>query len=369
MPRKRTATHTPLIADPSGGGDDAYARVLDVELPQAAPKSCGLSLASFFCGCGGVDLGFRSAGFKLAFANDLYARAAESFEANLGHKPLLDDIRKVIALKDIPEVDVLTGGFPCVTFSTAGQRQGAEDTVNGMLYLELCRMIEQRRPKYFVAENVKGMVTSNGGSDIKLILAAFLRLGYRTTYELINMAEHGVPQTRERVIFVGVRVDQWRGKFKYPEKTHRLRKDTKAERWLIPARTLRQAIGDLPGLGKTVGMMHGDAASKLTRPKTMGSFSNSNPRHVDDPSHSQTTQPNVLLVHNHDQISGAVETSSSDMRRMTVRECARVQSFPDWFEFKGSQADGYRQVGNAVPPLYAKRLAMALIEYDRRKIR
>ncbi len=373
---------------------DVYARSLDLVLPQQAPPLNGLKLASFFCGCGGVDLGFRSAGFELAFANDIYVRAAESFEANLGHAPVVGDIREIDPTMQIPEVDVITGGFPCVTFSLAGKRMGIEDTLNGMLYQELCRMIQQRQPKYFVAENVKGMLLSRGGADIKLILAAFLRMGYRTTYELINMAEHGVPQTRERVIFVGIRQDQWRGKFRFPAKTHRLRGDKKARGWLTPALTLGDAIGDLPNVHGIVGMMHGDSAAKLKRGSSVGGFSNSKPRSINDTPHSQTTSPNVVMT-NHDQVcrdnrstfnsanrapnyalpgASVVARSSStqwadNMRRMSVRECARVQSFPDWFEFNGSMSDGYRQVGNAVPPLYALQLAKALIEYDHREIR
>lgn len=373
---------------------DTYTRSLDVALPQQAPPSDGLKLASFFCGCGGMDLGFRSAGFKLAFANDIYAKATESFQVNLGHAPILCDIREIDPTVQMPKVDVITGGFPCVTFSGAGKRMGVEDTVNGMLYMELCRIIKQCRPKYFVAENVKGMILSRGGVDIRLILAAFLRLGYRTTYKLINMAEHGVPQTRERVIFVGIRRDQWRGEFRFPKQTHRLRGDKKARGWLQPALTLGNAIGDLPDFNGIVGMMHGDSAETLKRKSSVSGFSNSKPRSINDTPHSQTTLPNVLIA-NRDQVSGAkmssyvntrrrpdylvsgmpviAHASSSqwvnNMRRMSVRECARIQSFPDWFEFKGSVTDGYKQVGNAVPPLYAWRLATALTEYDQRTIR
>ena len=161
------------------------------------------------------------------------------------------------------EVDVLTGGFPCVTFSMAGRRMGVEDTVHGKLYLELCRVISEVRPRYFVAENVQGILSANGGAAVKLVLAAFLRLGYRTSYELVNMAEHGVPQTRMRVIFVGVRLDQWRGSFLFPKKTHRLRDDRKAPKHLRPAVTLREAIGDLPEPGESVvAVMHSDSANR-----------------------------------------------------------------------------------------------------------
>ena len=416
------------------------------------------------------------------FANDISAKACATYKANLGSAPVCRDIRKV-GKDDYPEVlvDVLTGGFPCVTFSMAGQRKGVTDDVNGKLYLELCRVISEIRPRYFVAENVEGILSANGGAAVKLVLASFLRLGYRTAYQLVNMAEHGVPQTRKRVVFVGVRLDQWRGAFRFPARTRRLHDDKGADKWLPLARTLREAIGDLGPPGEKLnGVMHGDAAAKVGK-VNMGAFHNSKPRKASKPSHSQTTDANVLIVDqdigvsdhaandepvsvvyamskriakrgrraptlvsesanvqpfivpNHEpngtkayafhqalrpasrgrraptattpkqnqpfitdgrddvaarnpdffnplrpagapsptMTSGGqaeVAERSGGMRRMTVRECARVQSFPDWFEFGGSQADGYMLVGNAVPPLYAKRLAEAVLEYDRREV-
>jgi DNA (cytosine-5)-methyltransferase 1 len=424
-----------------------YSAFLNHELPSRTPDSTGMRLGEFFCCGGGIGLGFRSAGYELVFANDRDPQAAATYEKNLGHSPVVRDVREVTS-SEVPEVDVLTGGFPCVTFSTAGKRMGVVDDLNGKLYLELCRLIGEVRPKYFVAENVKGILSANGGAAVKLVLAAFLRLGYRTRYELVNMAEHGVPQTRQRVIFVGVRLDEWRGEFRFPEKTHRLRDDKRASRWLPEALSLLKAIGDLPSpsgevtgivskagdhelkkkvfrngsrragtvtasntdqsiavkrVGETlVGNMHGDSAMHVDR-KVSG-FHNSQPRRADEPAHSQPSMlPNALIVRNQNvtghesndvpaypgysmasrvaprglpspsQVSGTGGGGAlgnapliDGLRRMTVRECARVQSFPDWYEFQGTQADGYRQVGNAVPPLYAKRLALSLIEYDRR---
>ena len=508
-----------------------YAEFLSRELPKAAPLSVGWRLASFFCCAGGFDLGFRSAGVEPAFANDIDPDAVAAFAKNLGHTPLHRDIRGV-GPADWGEApfDVVTGGFPCVTFSMAGQRAGVTDDLHGKLYLELCRVIGTIRPRYFVAENVRGILSANGGAAIKFVTAAFLRLGYRTSYELVNMAEHGVPQTRERVIFVGVRIDQWRGSFAFPKKTHRLRDDKAAPKWLPVARSLRDAIGDLPPPGERLKMQThegGATYAALGKPPTIG-YGYSRPRSPGEPSHSQTTSPNVLHVGANDAVgiiskagdhiargkvfrgagvpAGTITSSNADqmiavgashernkydesrrssaisnrvarggrpsptvlsggavpgcdsplvqahesnnapvsenynvskrfahggrraptvvsanagnvhplirshepndapvvpsynvsqrvahrgrraptmvsgskdgnahplidgMRRMTVRECARVQSFPDWFEYPDSQAAGYKLVGNAVPPLYAKRLALALLAYDERPI-
>jgi DNA (cytosine-5)-methyltransferase 1 len=308
VPRKEAPVH-----------EGEYAALLERELPQDAPPGRGIRVASFFCCAGGIDLGFRSAGFELVFAIDIDKCAADTYERNLGHRPLVRDVREVTG-KQVPQgVDVLTGGFPCVTFSVAGKRMGVTDDVNGKLYLELCRLIDEVRPRYFVAENVKGILSANNGSAVKLVHAAFLRLGYATEHLLVNMAEHGVPQVRERVIFFGVRSDQHRGSFPFPAKTRRLPGDKLATAWLPRAVTVEEAIGDLP--------------------------------------EPEGEQP-----------KSSADLAEEGWRRMTVRECARVQSFPDWFEFVGAMTLGYSQVGNAVPPLYAKRLASAILEYDRRPV-
>ena len=409
-----------LLTGSAGKATDAYARYLDDELPKEAPASCGLRLIEFFCCGGGIGLGFRSAGYDLAFANDISSKAAATYALNLGHSPVVRDIREV-GPADYPkgDVDVLTGGFPCVTFSMAGKRMGVQDDIHGKLYLELCRTIREIRPRYFVAENVKGMISSNGGRDLKIVLAEFLRLGYRTTVQLVNMAEHGIPQTRERVIFVGVRLDQWRGGFLYPKKTHRLLSDKRAPKFLPLARSLRDAIGDLPPPGETIVAASGGENAYIARAEEEGRSISTRKaqrfRLASEPAPVPTSvhPPHVRLVMSHQRnnippqnapfidchepnLTKVSPTHSMSnraahggrpsptvvgealnvqkrlvdygLRRMTVRECARVQSFPDWYRFEGGQSEGYRQVGNAVPPLYAKQLAMAIRDYDSRKL-
>lgn len=370
-----------------------YAERLERDLPKVAPMPNGLRLASLFCGAGGVDLGFRSAGWELAYANDYNAQAGKTFALNLGHEPEVGDVRAVKGER-IGKVDVLTGGFPCVTFSTAGARAGVNDDLNGKLYLEMCRVIGEVQPRIFVAENVRGMLSANGGAAVKLVLAAFLRMGYRTQVELVNMAEHGVPQTRERVIFVGIRDDEWRGSFRYPSPTHRLAKEKRRERLTLPlAISLREAIGDLPPPSEAELNPHG--------PRNFASAMR--PAHEDAPAPTMLATneggdaPFVMMLadgHRRAMLGapsgvatfqhatpprGAGEpgvtmtaggmselATETGWRRMTARECARVQSFPDWYTFLETQADAYRQIGNAVPPLYARRLALAIEDYFRR---
>lgn len=335
-----------------------YARMLSTELPDVQPPKNGLKLAEVFCGCGGIGLGFQSAGFELVFANDYYPEAAQTYEFNLDHSPMVSDIRKVTkknVLEHASSVDVLTGGFPCVTFSMAGRRAGVNDDIAGKLYLEMCRLISEVRPKYFVAENVVGILSANNGIAIKLILAEFFRMGYRVQYKLIRMAEYGIPQIRERVVFVGVRLDQWRGSFTYPLKTHRFANDATAHKWLPLAVGTAEAIGDLPPPSKD----NGAAMEPNER--------EASPTYKASRRFAYWDKPAPTVVAQADNLVPFIRANSA-VRRMSGRESARIQSFPDWYEFAGNRSAVYKQVGNAVPPLYVKLLAQALVAYDKREI-
>lgn len=333
--------------------ESPFPELLERELPRVPPPGNGMRVASFFCCAGGFDLGLRSAGFETVFANDIDKYAAKCFEVNLGHSPVVSDIRD-IDCKDYPElssIDLLTGGFPCVTFSMAGKRMGVSDDINGNLYLQMVRQISEVRPRYFVAENVRGMLSSNGGVAIKLILTAFLKMGYKVEYQLVNMAEHGVPQVRQRVLFIGQRIDQYRGGFAYPVKTHRLRKDKHANKCLPIAVSLGDAIS---GLGEP-------SESSVTGHK---------PNDTSIVKKFSTTQRVSMRI---DPAKTCVSNGFNScvwidgIRRTSVRENARIQSFPDWYVFKDG-VQGISDIGNAVPPLYAKQLGEAFIAHDQRKI-
>ena len=178
-----------------------------------------LKVASLFCGCGGTDVGllgdFDFLGKKYAknpieivYANDIEESACQIFEKNFGIVPDRRDIRTVPA-SEIPEIDILTGGFPCQSFSIVAQnpkRLGYKDE-RGMLFFEMCRILREKQPKCFIAENVKGLLSANKGEAFPLIISEFEKSGYRVTHKLINAASFGVPQKRERVIIVGIRND------------------------------------------------------------------------------------------------------------------------------------------------------------------
>lgn len=334
---------------------EKFRTMLDAQLPQKAPPLKELSVASLFAGVGGFDLGFRSAGLKVKFATDYWDKATAAYKINFGHAAVCRDVRDLSG-SDVPAVDCITGGFPCVTFSKVGQRHGVVDDEAGQLYLEMCRLIDEVKPRFFVAENVRGLLSANRGNAIKLMVAAFLRQGYRVEHKLVRMVEFGVPQTRERVILVGVRLDQWQGSFRFPQPTHRYheRGAKKLPAWLPRAYTLRDAIDDLNPDIKVMYVEHADAALKRRQGGVTPGYTNSRPRAATRPSHSEVaSSPNLITF------------DDCSTRRMTVREGARVQTFPDWFQFPGSASDGHRMVGNAVPPLYAKKLGEALLLYDK----
>ena len=271
-----------------------------------------MRLASFFCCAGGIDLGFRSAGFQLAFANDISVKACDTYRANLGHAPVHRDIRE-IGPSDYPggKIDVVTGGFPCVTFSMAGRRMGVTDDLNGKLYPNSQGHLRDQAAVLRRRER-GGILSANEGAAVKLVTAAFLRLGYRTAYEVSEYAEHvGRRRRGSESSSSGVRLDQWRGAFRVPAKTRRLYEDKRAPRWLPLARTLAEAIGDLgPPRERLRGVMHGDAAAKRASGKGVASgFHNSPPRAADRPSHSQVTSANVLID---DQDVGASDHAAND---------------------------------------------------------
>ena len=178
-----------------------------------------LKVASLFCGCGGKDVGllgnfdflgnhYRQNPMKIVYANDIDDNACAIFEKNFGIKPDNRDIRTVSS-SEIPEIDILTGGFPCQSFSIVAQnpkRLGVKDD-RGKLFFEMCRILRDKQPKCFIAENVKGILSANGKSAFPLIIKEFEDSGYSVSYRLLNAVNYGVPQKRERVIIVGIRKD------------------------------------------------------------------------------------------------------------------------------------------------------------------
>src|SRR3989344_2292373 len=175
-----------------------------------------LKAVSLFSGCGGLDRGFINAGFEIIWANDFFPDAVETYKKNISNHIILGDIKKIKS-SQIPEnFDILLGGFPCQGFSIANKKRNMKDERN-FLYREMLRIVKDKKPPFFLAENVKGLLSMSGGEVIKMIKKDFESLGYIVDYKLVNAADYGVPQQRERVLILGNRLGI---KNEFPESTH-----------------------------------------------------------------------------------------------------------------------------------------------------
>jgi DNA (cytosine-5)-methyltransferase 1 len=307
--------------------------------PAPAPAPHIKRIASLFAGCGGLDYGFnKNPAYSHVFVNDFDQEACDSYERYFHIKPLCADIKTVT---DIPDCDLLIGGFPCQGFSMANPYRSEGDTRNE-LYLEILRILRFKTPKYFLLENVKGLLNMGGydtpedkkdktGKIVKNILQDLRECGYNVKFKLFEIKKYGVPQKRERVIIVGVRSDiafdpQW------PEPTN-------------VVRTLRDAIGDLPEEYNPA-IQHVGTSHKCAVTGYLGNRE----LNWDEPAPTITGRGGGSggpVIHNHPNLK----------RRLTVRECARIQTFPDDFVLSGCISSMYRQLGNAVPCVFSEHLA------------
>lgn len=198
---------------------------------------------SLFSGAGGLDLGFINSGFEIIWANDFLEEAVNTYKENIGDHIVYGDITK-IPNSDIPNnADIVIGGFPCQGFSVANNKRSMEDKRN-FLYKEMLRIIDDKRPKFFLAENVKGIMSMDGGKVIEMIKNDFIKIGYKVDAQVLNAAEYGVPQARERIVIIGNNLGI---ENPYPKKTHYISETTK-EDGTLPAITTEQAIGFLSNI-------------------------------------------------------------------------------------------------------------------------
>lgn len=303
-----------------------------------------LRVASLFCGCGGTDIGllgdftflgkyYPSNNMEIVYANDIDDNACRLFEENFGIKPDNRDIREVKS-EELPDFDILTGGFPCQSFSIVAQnpkRLGIKDD-RGKLFFEMCRILREKQPLCFIAENVKGIMSANKKEAFPLIIDEFEKSGYTVTHSLLNAANYGVPQKRERVIIVGFRNDLGI-KFEFPDvpitdeseyiPLEKVIDTVVAEKYFFSERAVQ-------GMMKNRKTMNKGRAQDITKPcNTVGS-------HLAKVS-LNSTDP-VLMV-------------DGRYRRFTPREVARIQSFPEQFSLIGTESAQYRALGNAIPPV------------------
>ena len=306
-----------------------------------------MRVVSLFSGAGGFDLGLIQAGHAIVWANDIDNDAAATYRHNIGPHIVPGDISDINS-EDIPEADVVVGGFPCQGFSQANLRRSPQDKRN-KLYLEFLRVVQHKRPAHFLAENVRGILSLDSGRAIRKIVSDFQRGGYRVRTELFNMADFGVPQTRWRVIIAGTRKDLPEdADFVFPLRTHEkgIREAPplfQQEKRLLPWVSVAEALREIPEPGEDAGRLANHVYSKYK--VTNRSFTGHRRTDPDKPS------PTILARGNAKGGVCAIQHPKNH-RRMSVRESATIQTFPLDFEFLGGMNSCYRQVGNALPVLF-----------------
>jgi len=300
-----------------------------------------MKIVSLFTGAGGLDLGLTLAGHDVIWANDFDKDCIETYKHNIGAEIVLGPIQDIDS-SSIPTGDVVVGGFPCQGFSLAN-RLRFEDDERNRLYLEFLRVVREKKPKYFLAENVKGILSLAKGEAIKKIERDFSEAGYRVEKQLFNTANFGVPQTRQRVIIAGTRKDQSADlDYTFPSPTHDLKGNNGLPKWV----SIGQALADIPEpADKHTLINHICSKYKVTNRNFTG-------HRTTDP-----TKPSPTILARGNGKGGVCAIQHPENhRRMSIREQAIIQTFPNSFEFIGSMNSCYRQVGNAVPVNFGKAL-------------
>jgi len=389
------------------------------------------TVVSLFAGCGGLDLGFIQAGYNVIWANDFFEDAVKTYRKNIGNHIVLGDITKIKSSEIPNNFDILLGGFPCQGFSIANTKRSMKDERN-FLYLEMLRIIKDKKPKFFLAENVKGLMSIEKGLVLEMIINDFKKLGYNVNYKLLKASEYGVPQNRERVIIIGNRIGS---ENEFPKITHGETSNL-FDKDLIPMVSVKDSIGHLYNIrqrdkkfklkGKTIlnhiartnvhdkfwgrkhkvnqheicdylkswrnksewstkkidehfGYAHtaghwfrkDNNSGSIPNPedwwelKKLLRFDNKFDKQVTELELKDISYEQSLRISNWDSPSDTITASGTEIhpnkkRRVSVREAAIIQSFPDDFEFIGSLGSMYKQIGNAVPVLLAKKLALTI---------
>ena len=314
-----------------------------------------LKVASMFCGCGGMDLGilggfeylgkrYAKLPYEIVYALDNDEYCTKIYNDNFKHKCVVQDI-KSLDIASLPDFDVLIGGFPCQSFSISAQnppRLGYKDE-RGMLFFEMVKILRERHPRFFIAENVKGLLSANKGKALPMIIEEFETAGYKVVHKLLNAEEYGVPQRRQRVMIVGFRDEDDYYRFNYP----------------MPINN-RKTLGDVVDLSADnddkwfFSQKAVDGMMAVREKMNKGRVQN-----LDEPCNTISSHLAKVSLNSTDP----VRFVNGRYRRFSPRECARIQSFPDSFVLDSvSEARQYKAIGNAVPPVMMWYIAKELIK-------
>lgn len=313
-----------------------------------------IKVASLFCGCGGSDLGllggFTYLGnhyprlkFDIIYAVDFDKYAVDTYNHNFIHPATCADVSDV-DFTSLPEIELLIGGFPCQSFSTVNPTKDPNDD-RANLYKQIVRFLKEKRPKYFICENVKGLLTLQKGAIIRKIVAEFEDVGYNVSYRLMKAVEFGIPQRRERVFIVGIRNDI-DCSFFFP----------------LPVNSIEQAVP----LTKVIDRLDIPEKKYYFSDRAVQGMKNAKNnmkrglwQDLSGPCLTITSHLAKTSINSRDPLL-LVDPAQELYRRFTPREAARIQSFPENFILNASEAKSYKQIGNAIPPVLMWHIANAL---------
>lgn len=327
-------------------------------------KEAQLTVASFFCGCGGSDLGilgdfdfldqrYSKLPVAINYAVDSDKYAVQTYNANFSHPAICADIKDVV-LDEIPDFDILVGGFPCQSFSTVNPTKDPNDE-RANLYKELVKALTLKQPKFFIFENVKGLMTLQKGEILKKVINEFEDVGYHVKYKLLLASDYGIPQKRERVFIIGVRHDVDID-YQFPEPTHAETSSLGKKPW----QPLKSVVKVLETDDKKYYFSQKAVDGMKNAKKNMkrGLYQDLDGQCLTITSHlaksSLNSRDPVLLV----------DPAKEIYRRFTPKEASEIQSFPNSFIFPVSDHQAYRQIGNAIPPVLMWHVAKALTDLN-----
>lgn len=313
-----------------------------------------MNILSLFAGAGGLDLGFENAGFKVVWANEFDKKIWDTYEFNHPKTKLIKKSITEITNEELPKnIDGIIGGPPCQSWSLAGSMGGINDK-RGALFYDYIRILNQIKPKFFLVENVKGIISKAHIKQFNHILDLFNEAGYKCSYKLLNAVDYNVCQTRERVFIVGFRNDL-DIKFSFPKATEKrislknILNDIENE-----ARPFTKGNEQCPfnneymtGSFSTIFMSRNRRRNYNEQSFTIQASGRHAPIHPSSPEMIKIDKDKFIFNGNKDKV-----------RRLSVRECARIQTFPDNFKFIYDNVnDGYKMIGNAVPVKLSESIA------------
>ena len=316
------------------------------------------SVFSLFSGCGGMDLGLiggfeflgkRYAKHPLSIkqALDFDARAVAMYNENFSDKCEVRDVLKLCS-SEVVDHEIMIGGFPCQSFSIVAQnpkRLGYKDD-KGKLFFEMCRILKVKKPRCFIAENVKGLLSANKGEAFKLIISEFEKCGYTIKHSLLNSKNYGIPQKRERVFIIGFKNNDDADKFEFPESI--------TSEAFVP---IKKVLENKENIKKEYYFSE-KAVHGLIKAKNYKAMNKGRAQNIDEPCNTVSSHLAKVSLNSTDPVL----LDGEKYRMFSPREVARIQSFPDTYKLSESRITNYKALGNAVPPVMMWHVTKAVLK-------